>query len=233
MLGLIYKDLISQRIISFAASAVVVVMGFMSIMCAQEEEIAFMSFGMLVMMYTGGAMLPETAMQTDILIKWNVYAMTLPTAAKKTVLAKYLLMLAMYLFCFIVTVIVSLISSAIYEHYTFSLPALLTLFGFITAFDSITYALIFAYGPKRGSTLKAFLLAAVPLGFAMYFLFGDLTVFGEDGIGSFFEWLATFDLQGFIGKAYGWVLLAALVSFVGGAAISGKVYRKGLEKGEC
>ena len=223
--GLLYKDFAANKNMIIYAIVFVFFSSFVSLVYCRQYPVAI--YAGAVMIYLAGSFLPETASITDRESRWNVYAMTLPTAAGKTVLVKYLLFAGMYALCFVLSVILTGVGAWAFGS-GFSIYPLAAIFGFIVAFDSISYAFVFSFGPRRGAAFKAVAVFSLPCAGLLYLLFGDLTVFGDGGIGDFIWWLAAFDLNDFIGMAWVWFLVAAAVCWAAGYAVSRKWYLKGI-----
>jgi hypothetical protein len=184
-----------------------------------------------IMLYLSGASIPETSMQYDITTRWNVFALTLPTAIRKTVLAKFLLMSGMYSLCFLISVVMTAIF-AFTNEVKFDILPLLTIFAFVVGFDSISYALVFRFGYRRGSAFKLLGVFAVPVLGVLYLFFGDLTVFGENGISDFLDWIIAFDFSALFEEICLPVVIFGIVSIGLCYWLSCKGYRAGIETGE-
>ena len=230
MLGLIYKDIAAHKYLLLFQAGFVAMVTF-TILSAKEQPAA--AVFMLVMLYIGFSAIPETAMQTDVAERWNVFALTLPTAVRKTVLAKFLLMAFMYAGAFLCSVIIMAVFVQV-SGTDFSVLPLVTLFAFIVGFDSITYALVFRFGHKRGLAFKALSIFAVPMLGVLYLLFGDLTIFGEDGITDFLMWIidSDFSFADLVSKICLPVVIFGIVSFAVCYSLSCKGYLKGIEAGD-
>ena len=224
--GLIYKDFAVNKIMTLYAVIFAVFAICLSLVYAKDYPIVIYAGSFLI--YLAGSFLPETAMITDRESRWSIYALTLPTAAGKTVLAKYLIFTAMSVLCFILSVIFVGASSMAFGR-EYSIYPLIAIFGFIVAFDSVSYAFVFRFGPRRGAAFKFAFVFALPFAALMYLLFGDLTIFGEDGIVDIVKWLIALDLNDIVGTAWVWLLASAALCWTVGYAVSCKGYRLGPE----
>ena len=226
MLGLIYKDFLSNKYMTVMTSVMFIVWGFMT---WQGAAVPFFFLISAALMYTFSSLIPDGALAEDIKSKWNIYALTLPSGVKKIVIAKYLLMLILYLICLAVTTICMLLSSISLEFFEFNIFLPLSIFGLLTAFESVSLPFIFRFGRRKGGIFKAVFFLLLPFAGLMYLLFGDLSVFGDDGLYDLFEWFVTFEEIEFFNKTWWGILLAAVICFIGSCAVSCKVYRKGTE----
>ena len=224
--GLIYKDFAVNKKMTLYAVIFAVFAICLSLAYCGDYPVAI--YAGAVMIYLAGSFVPEAAMIADRESRWSVFALTLPTAAGKTVLAKYLIFTGMSVLCFILSVVFAG-ASALAFGIGFSVYPLIAIFGFIVAFDSVSYAFVFSCGPRRGAAFKAAFVFALPVAGFMYLLFGDLTVFGENGFVDFVNWLLTLDLSRITGKAWVWFLASAAVFWAAGYAVSCKGYRMGSE----
>ena len=224
ILGLIYKDFTVNKKISLYA--IVFVVFTICICFAFGRDYPIITYAGAVMLYLAGSFVPETAMIADWESKWNIFALTLPTAAGIAILTKYIIFTGMSIVCFVLSVILAYVSAMVFGS-GFSIYPLLAIFGFMVAFDSISYAFIFRFGPRRGAVFKAVFIFALPVAALMYLLFGDLTIFGENGFVDFVNWLSALDLNNIIGKAWVLLLVLAAACWAGGYAFSRKGYRPG------
>jgi len=232
IIGLIYKDFASNRYLLLVQILFIGIMGSITLAALftdGEIPTAASIIIFAVIAYVGGSILPETAIQSDIASRWNVYALTLPTAARLTVLAKFTLMLFMYTISFILSIVFAAIAQAISTEYVFDIFPLVTIFAFIVGFDAITYALVFRFGYKKGTIFKALGVFAVPAAAMLYLLFGDLRVFGENGIYDFLDWLIAFDLSTLFDKLWLPMVIFGVVSFGVCYWLGCVGYRSGLE----
>jgi len=226
VLGLIYKDFVSNKLMTYFTALLFIVWGLMAWQGATASSVFLIS---MVLMYTFSSLIPDSALTEDIKSKWNIYALTLPIGAKKIVLAKYLVMLMIFLVCFLFSVVLVLLSSIKYDFFEFNIFLPLTIFGFITAFESISMAFVFRFGRRKGGIFKAVFVLLLPFAGLMYLLFGDLYVFGEEALFSVFDWFILFDFTVFAKQTWWGFLIAAVICFIGGCIVSGKIYRRGTE----
>jgi len=187
VLGLIYKDLVHSKIMTAAFLANLIIG---SVFILQGEAVIAVIY--TYMMFLFGSMIPDMAFSMDFMAKWNVYAACLPTV-RKTVTARYALMLSVYGVCLLFTAGSAAISKTGLDVYS-----VIVFFAFITAFDAISYVFYYRFGVKRGGAFKLLFIALIPIAFIMYLLFGDLSVFGSEGFLSLIDWV---DNLGFTGIA--------------------------------
>lgn len=194
MVGLIYKDFLTNRKSIFTALGAMLYCGIMIIMpdiigTAEEEDIGiFMQLYailMFVAMFFISGAFQSNMLKNDESRRW-AYFITSTPMLKKHIEAKYWFILIMSMATVFITSVFDALNCLLFD--SASMQMIIMIIFYIQMFlRAIEIPFCVRFGTDMGGYYRAGILVLVILIAGIYFLFGDLSHFGS--IDTFYDWL--------------------------------------------
>lgn len=238
MIGMLYKDIRTNRSILFLIFGVAIflnAMSFVAITMDDEESMSRMPmflfgytalFAACTFMIVGAFAL--NFIQADERKKWGYYVSSLPGGIAKQVIEKYVFIACSLMFAFGMLWGLNFIHRKLIDDVPDNFGLLVALLGFSLIMRSIELPCVTAFGTKVGTQIKGGMMAVIVLALVIYGLFGDLSWIGseKDFWDSFFKLLSNFSFKGLGVK----LLAVGAPMYCISCFISTKVYLMGVDR---
>lgn len=236
MAGLLYKDFIVQRknIIMIAISVILITsLNFLAISGEDTDFEFFNLFSPLIYVFTFSlvGMMQEGLFEGDERKKWAYYASASPLSVYGQVGSKYFFSLIISIAVLMYSMLSNFIVIAIAGEG--SSPMILFAFLFyLQIFNrALEFPFIIRFGSKSGTKIKSYLFLIVVSIVGIYFLFGDLSIFGsmEEFVEKIMNIMLNQNYPAWTMIAFGVFSFVSIAAYYISYRISCKLYLRGVE----
>lgn len=245
MLGFLYKDIKSNlQWLLLGLGVILFMVCMLSVVAVTGDENvrqnglgSFMKMFLFMLEATSFIIVGAFSLnyiQSDERKKWGYYVTSIPHGQTYQVAAKYIFVAAVTFITFGICVANNFIVGQFVDGMPDITETLFSVVCLSLLMRAIELPCIFAFGTKVGSQVKGGILAAVIIGAAIYFMFGDLSWMGtEDEIwDKIFGWIQGFDISKLMDTTIGKILIGAIPLYAVSCFISTKLYLKGVDRME-
>ncbi|MBQ7131422.1 MAG: ABC-2 transporter permease [Oscillospiraceae bacterium] len=240
MKGLLYKELVTQKLAIHMLAAATFFYGFAgNILFALEislDETQSVSdvrgmcmVAAFAVFFIFSMVIPEF-FKKDEKGSWSSFAISSPQGAKGQIQSKYIIILIINLaILFTLFVADCIIVAIVGDMAASNLTIYMIIFCSMLAINAVEMPFYVRFGSSKGGNVKAAIISVVIIALMIYALFGDLTIFtGENPIESIYNFFVE-------GKTI-WIVallpFVAIVLYVASYNISLRLYQKGVESYE-
>lgn len=200
MFGLLYKDFIvrkktwiaSSLFISLGTLIYVILMAFsLDIGMKQNAgDVQFFSMTIAtiyIMDFFWADTLSGNLFRYDESKKWASFAISTPKGAEGQIKSKYIGTLILFYMVGSLSYIIDMIAGIITGFGAISVTVISAFFFFEVLMKAIEIPFIVYFGQKNGNNVKFLIILAIGFAVGVYFLFGDISMFGS--MEDFMDWL--------------------------------------------
>lgn len=238
MRGLLYKELVTQKLAILMIATASFVYGFVmnistAIESPAEEAPSFLlEMGVVAafaVFFIFSMVIPEF-FKKDEKGSWSAFAISSPQGAKGQIQSKYIIILIINLaILFTLFVADCIIVAIVGDMAASNLTIYMIIFCSMLAINAVEMPFYVRFGSAKGGNVKAAIISVVIMAVMIYALFGDLTIFtGENPIESIYNFFTE-------GKTI-WIIallpFAAIALYIASYNISLRLYQKGVESYE-
>lgn len=185
MKGLLYKDLIVQKVNLICIGIVIFLLPMPLWIMANDE---YQDEGLAAMLMCSGTyciiffiigMFQSAMFEHDETKKWSGYITSSPIATEGQVASKYLMSLIISIIALFWCYIVGIICETIFEGMTSPFSLCVGLFYFQLFMRAVEFPFVARFGCKSGAAIKGAVFVLIILAAAVYGLFGDISFIGS------------------------------------------------------
>ncbi|MBQ3692346.1 MAG: ABC-2 transporter permease [Clostridia bacterium] len=183
MYGLLYKEFILNRKILLGTAAAALIFTVVLFILSEEKvddlsEIFIMiNMFITIIIFLVVGMLQQGLFESDERKLWQFYITSTPDGVKNQIRAKYVFSFLLSMVTVLYCILVNLIFGAV-NNIAVSVPITII---FLTQllFRSIEFPFLVRFGSKYGNTFRSVIITVIVFAGMVYFLFGDLSIFGS------------------------------------------------------